>query len=246
MANFSKWIGATLGWSFGGPIGAALGFILGSVIDGVKFEQIEIDPRQGKQRPPTQSGDFEVSLLILSAIVMKSDGEVDAREKEFVRKQFIAMYGAKRANNAFKLFNEIIRRDNISARQVAQQIRMYMDHPSRLQLVHYLFNIAKADGYVNDLEEAKIRQIAGYLGISSRDYNSIKAMFYDSSDANYKILEIAKTATNDEVKKAYRKMAKKYHPDKVRHLGTEHQKGAEEMFKKIQKAYEAIQAERGI
>lgn len=246
MANFSKWIGATLGWSFGGPIGAALGFILGSVIDGVNFEQIEIDPRQGRNKIQTQSGDFEVSLLILSAIVIKSDGKVDKREQEFVRQQFTSMYGTRRANNAFKLFNEIIRRDNISTRQVAQQIRMYMDHPSRLQLLHYLFNIARADGHVNDLEEAKINQIANYLGISSRDYDSIKAMFYDSSDANYKILEIAKTATDDEVKKAYRKMAKKFHPDKVRHLGTEHQKGAEEKFKRIQKAYEAIQLERGL
>jgi DnaJ like chaperone protein len=121
-----------------------------------------------------------------------------------------------------------------------------MDHPSRLQLVHYLFNIAKADGYVNELEEAKIQQIANYLGISYADYNSIKAMFYDSSDANYKILEITKDVTDDEVKKAYRKMAKKYHPDKVQHLGEEHQKGAEEKFKSIQKAYEAIQTERGL
>ena len=121
-----------------------------------------------------------------------------------------------------------------------------MDHPSRLQLVHFLFNIARVDGYVNDLEENKIHQIAGYLGISPRDYSSIKAMFYDSSDANYKILEITKTATDQELKKAYRTMAKKYHPDKVRHLGKEHQKGAEEKFKRVQKAYEAIQAERGL
>ncbi len=246
MANFSKWIGATLGWSFGGPIGAAIGFILGTVVDGVKFEQIKIDPYQRGRKPQTQSGDFEVSLLILAAIVMKADGKVDEREKEFVRRQFISMYGERRANNAFKLFKEIIRKNNISTRQISLQIRRFMDHPSRLQLVHFLFNIAKSDGFVNDLEENKIRQIASYLGISSRDYSSIKAMFYDSSDANYKILEISKNATDQELKKAYRKMAKKYHPDKVRHLGQEHQKGAEEKFKRIQKAYEAIQAERGL
>lgn len=246
MANFSKWIGATLGWTFGGPIGGVLGFVLGSVIDGVKFEQIDIDYQQKGTKPQTQSGDFEVSLLILSAIVIKADGKADKREQEFVRRQFISMYGKTRANNAFKLFNEIIRKDNISARQVSLQIRRFMDHPSRLQLLHFLFNIAKSDGYVNDLEEQKIRQIAGYLGINHRDYDSIKAMFYDSSDANYKILEISKTATDDEVKKAYRKMAKKFHPDKVRHLGKEHQKGAEEKFKRIQKAYEAIQSDRGL
>jgi len=247
MANFTKWIGATLGWSFGGPIGAILGFVMGSVIDGVKFEKIEYSkatPRR-RQQAQTKSGDFEVSLLVLAAIVMKADGKVDNREKEFVRRQFIGMYGETRARNAFKLFSGIIQKENVSARQIAMQIRRHMDHPSRLQLLHFLFNIAKADGFVNDLEEQKIRQIASYLGISQRDYTSIKAMFYNSSDANYKILEITKTASAIEIKKAYRKMAKKYHPDKVRHLGDEHQKGAEEKFKRIQRAYEEIQKERG-
>ena len=246
MANFTKWIGATLGWSFGGPIGAILGFIVGSVVDGVQFETIDTSNSSRRRKPQTQSGDFEVSLLVLAALVIKADGRADKREQEFVRQQFIAMYGARRASNAFKLFNEIMRKDTISTRQVALQVRQYMDHPSRLQLLHFLFNIAKSDGYVNDLEEKKINQIATYLGINPRDYVSIKAMFYDSSDANYKILEITKTATSQEIKKAYRKMAKKYHPDKVRHLGEEHQKGAEEKFKRIQKAYEAIQQERGL
>ena len=247
MANFTKWIGATLGWTMGGgPIGAILGFIVGSVIDGVQFETIDTSRSSHRRKPQTQSGDFEVSLLVLAALVIKADGRADKREQKFVRQQFIAMYGARRASNAFRLFNEIMRKDNISTRQVALQVRQYMDHPSRLQLLHFLFNIAKSDGHVNDLEEEKIRQIATYLGINPRDYASIKAMFYNSSDANYKILEITKEATNDQLKKAYRKMAKKYHPDKVRHLGEEHQKGAEEKFKRIQKAYEAIQEERGL
>ena len=126
------------------------------------------------------------------------------------------------------------------------QIRQNLTHASRLQLIHFLFGIAKADGFVTEPEVHAIKIIAGYFYINQRDFESIKAMFYDSSDANYKILEISKTATDAEVKKAYRKMAKKYHPDKVQHLGKEHQKGAEEKFKRIQKAYEAIQAERGI
>jgi DnaJ like chaperone protein len=246
MANFSKWIGATLGWSFGGPLGAALGFILGSVVDGVKFQTEPYNSPKTRQKTQTQSGDFEVSLLVLAAIVIKADGNIDQRELRFVRQQFISMYGKTRAANAFKLFNGIIKKNDISTRQISLQIRRYMDHPSRLQLLHFLFNIAKADGFVNDLEEEKIRQISSYLGINSRDYASIKAMFYDNSDAHYKILEISKSATDIEVKKAYRKMAKKYHPDKVRHLGVEHQKGAEEKFKQIQKAYETIQAERGL
>ncbi len=94
-------------------------------------------------------------------------------------------------------------------------------------------------------EESHIHTIAGYLGISHNDYESIKAMFYKTADSAYKILEIDKTASVDEIKKAYRTMAKKYHPDKVIHLGQEHQKGAEEKFKQVQEAYEQIQKERG-
>ena len=71
-------------------------------------------------------------------------------------------------------------------------------------------------------------------------------MFIVEADSSYKILEVEKTATNDEVKKAYRKMAVKYHPDKVHHLGPEYQKDAQEKFKKINEAYERVKKERGM
>ncbi len=244
--SYSKWIGAALGWSFGGPIGAILGLALGSLIDGMSTEiSSTVFRDQPRQRPQTQPGDFEVSLLILASIVIKADGKQDQRELDFVRNQFVNMYGKERANHAFKLFKEINKQQNISTKQVCLQIRQMMQHASRLQLIHFLFGIAKADEMVTDDEEQQIRTIAGYLGISHNDYESIKAMFYNSSDSAYKILEIDKTATTDDIKKAYRTMAKKYHPDKVIHLGNEHQQGAEEKFKKVQAAYEQLQKERG-
>lgn len=244
--SFTKWIGAALGWSFGGPIGAILGLALGSLFDGMSNGSSDtVYTEQTTQRPQTQPGDFEVSLLILASIVIKADGEQDQRELDYVRQQFVGMYGKERANHAFRLFKEINKQQDISARQVCLQIRQMMQHASRLQLLHFLFGIAKADGQVTQDEVNQIYTIAGYLGISSRDYESIKAMFYDSTDNAYKILEIEKTATNDQIKKAYRTMAKKYHPDKVIHLGKEHQKGAEEKFRQVQAAYEQLQKERG-
>ena len=71
-------------------------------------------------------------------------------------------------------------------------------------------------------------------------------MFVKSADNAYKILEIEKSASNDEVKKAYRTMAKKYHPDRVNTENEAIKKGAEEKFKQVQKAYEQIQRERGM
>jgi DnaJ like chaperone protein len=124
------------------------------------------------------------------------------------------------------------------------QIRQNLTHASRLQLVHFLFGIAKSDGNVVEVEVNAIKTIASYLYISLNDFESIKAMFYEDSESAYKILDIEKSATNDDVKAAYRKMVKKYHPDKLQHLGPEHIKGAEEKFKQVQKAYEQIQKER--
>jgi DnaJ like chaperone protein len=155
------------------------------------------------------------------------------------------MYGKERANKAFQLFKGMMKKQ-VSSRQVCIQIRQHMPHSSRLQLIHFLFGIAKADEYVSDIEVDEIRKIAGYLYVNQYDFESIKAMFYKSSDSAYKILEVETSVTDSELKTAYRKMVKKYHPDKLIGLGDEHLKGAKEKFQRIQEAYEAIKKERGI
>ena len=246
MGNFVKWLGAGLGFAVGGPIGSVLGFVVGNFIDGFSREDIERARTFRTSVSNVESGDFEISLLLLSAVVIKADGKVNQTELSYVRNHFKSMYGEERASHAFKLFNGFIKNNNFSTRQVCMQIRQNMTHASRLQLVHFLFGIAKADGAVIEVEVNAIKTIASYLYISPQDFESIKAMFYDSSESAYKILEIEKTATNDELKAAYRKMVKKYHPDKLQHLGDEHVKGAEDKFKQVQKAYEQIQKERGI
>ena len=247
MGSFTKWLGAGLGFTLGGPIGSIIGFAVGSFVDGVSKEDVlkEYQEAQRRGATNTQSGDFEISLLILASVVIKADGKVDQRELNFVRGQFVGMYGKERANHAFKLFKGIIKKE-VSAHQVCVQIRQHMPHASRLQLLHFLFGIAKSDQQVVNAEVNEIKKIAGYLNINQNDFESIKAMFYDESDSAYKILEIAKSSTDDEVKKAYRKMVKKYHPDKLQGIGAEHLKGAEEKFLQIQNAYEKIKNERGI
>jgi len=251
--GFSKWIGGALGWSLGGPIGAIIGVAVGSMFDaasgrekGLFTDEHETQNRNYRRTVyNTRSGDFEVSLLVLASIVIKADGKQDQRELDYVRQQFVGMYGKERANHAFRLFKNIAKQKHISTREVCLQIRQMMDHPARLQLIHFLFGIAKADGLVTADEEQQINIMAGYLGINALDYESIKAMFYKNSDHAYKVLEIDTSATVEEIKKAYRKMAKKYHPDKVGHLGEAHKKGAEDKFMQVQEAYEQIQKEKG-
>lgn len=251
MGKFAKWLGAGAGFTLGGPIGGIIGFVVGSFIDGVSVEDFTQEQQEYQQRQHqgtrgrATSGDFEISLLILASVVIKADGRIDRRELDYVRMYFVKMYGKERANHAFKLFNGIIKKQ-ISTRQVCLQIRQHMSHSTRLQLLHFLFGIAQADGQVTGSEEQEIRKIASYLYINEYDYASIKAMFYNESDSAYKMLEITKQASDEEVKKAYRKMAKKYHPDKLQNLGEEHKKGANEKFQKIQAAYEQIKKERGL
>ena len=121
-----------------------------------------------------------------------------------------------------------------------------MDHPSRLELMHVLFGLSASDGEIHPEEIKIIHIIANYLNISKKDYESIKAIFIKDIDSAYKILEISSSASDSEVKKAYRKMAVKYHPDKVAHLGKEIQKTAEEKFKAVNNAYQQLKKGRNI
>ena len=120
-----------------------------------------------------------------------------------------------------------------------------MDHPKRMLLLQYLYGISNADGEVHPDELDLIRMIAKYLGISNKDRLSIEQAFHNVSDP-FKVLEIERTATDSEVKKAYRRLASKFHPDKIGDLGESHKAKAKERFLQIQEAYEQIKKTRGI
>jgi DnaJ like chaperone protein len=91
-------------------------------------------------------------------------------------------------------------------------------------------------------------RIAAIFGISHADFESLKAPHFKNIDPSwaYKTLEIEPTATDDEVKKAYRRMAMKYHPDKVHELGEDIKKSATEKFRSVNEAYESIKKTRNI
>ena len=238
---FGKWLGGGLGFVMGGPIGGLLGFIVGSVIDSTTGTTTEYSSTPRK----TAQGDFGVSLLVLVAAVMKADGAVVKSELDYVKQFFVRQFGKESAKEAILLLKDILKQD-IMVRDICVQISKNMDYSSRLQLLHLLFNVSLADGKVNKAETELIEKISGALGISSSDFVSIRNMFIPETDSSYKILEVEPSATNDEVKKAYRKMAMKYHPDKVSHLGDDFRKTADEKFKKVNEAYEKIKKERNM
>ena len=242
MAKFGKWIGGGLGWAFLGPLGGLLGFALGAMLDNQ-----QADPQQAtyQRRTRTTQGDFLTSLIVLIAAVMKSDGRVLKSELDFVKRYFIQAFGAEMAQEATLLLRDVLNQ-NIPTDEISRQIGRYMDYSSRLQLLHLLQGICQADGMVSEMEQKTVEQIAYHMGIRSEDFRSMKSMHQDDLESAYAVLEVSPEATDEELKKAYRKMAVKYHPDKVAYLGEEIRRGANEKFQKLNEAWEKVRKARGI
>jgi DnaJ like chaperone protein len=242
-----KWLGAIAGFAYRGIIGAIGGYLIGSLIDSMFFSKktsgstSTIFKQQGQTVSP---GDFELNLLSLCSIVIKADGSVSQGELDYVRRYFVQSYGKERANATFRTFNDVIKNREVNAQRICEYLVQRTRREVRLQIVHFLFGIAQADGRVSEREVEQIAQIAGYLRLSRGEFESLKAMFFKSAESAYTILELEKSATDAEVKKAYRDMAKKYHPDKLQHMDDAYRQGAEEKFRNVQEAYETIQKER--
>ena len=186
-----------------------------------------------------------MSLLVLVAAVMKADGKILKSELDYVKKFMVHNFGEASATEAVKMLRDLLKQ-TIPVNEVCRQIKQNMNYSARLQLLHFLFGIAQADGDVDANEKELIGRISMEMGITDKDYESIQAMFVPNTEGDYKILEIEPTASNEELKKAYRRMAMKYHPDKVGNLGDDFQKAANEKFQKVNQAYENIKKERKI
>ena len=228
---------AGIGWWMFGPIGGLVGMILGNLVNSSSSELTinRTTPRDG----------FVVSLLVLMAAVMKSDGKILKSELDYIKGQLVHMIGEEKAAEALLMLRDMLKKD-IPLLEVCHQIRINVDYQAKIQLLHLLFGLGKSDGSLGNQEINTIKLISGNLGISESDYQSVLNMFYDNLDSAYKVLEILPDCTDEEVKKAFRKMAIRFHPDKVTHLGEEFQGAANEKFQKVNEAYEKIKKERGL
>lgn len=249
-----KWIGGVLGWVVLGPLGALLGYLVGSAVDGYIERSSESSDgntsrtntyRRSTYSATEQRNSFLVSLLVLSAAVIKADGKTLQSELDYVKDFVRRNFGEDAVPEAMRMLEQLTRQE-VNIYSVGPQIAQYMNYSQRLQLFHYLVQIAMADGHFDKKEKGVLEAIGATIGLGQADYESVIAMFYKETNAAYTVLEISANATDDEVRAAYRKMAMKNHPDKVATLGPDVQKAAAEKFRQVQEAYETIKRERGM
>lgn len=241
----------------GSILGGILGFFVGAGIDNYQRLMKNVQNQNGGRRVSPEdmfafyqqrstTNDVPTMLMALSAAVMKADGKVLKAELNYVKAFFNQQFGPQFSQQHLQTLKRFLDSNEIPLQRICNDIRMRMQPEVRVQLLHYMFGIAKADGDVSPSEINVIGRIANMLGVSQSDFESVKNMFYRNVDSDYKVLGLEPDATDEEVKKAYRKMAIKFHPDKVSQMGEEYEKGAKEKFQQIQDSYDAIKKRRGM
>lgn len=252
----AKWIGGIIGFMAGGPLGALAGYALGSLFDtstNGSFRQAQT----GDGGYAGQRNSFLFSMLVMASYIIKADGRVMHSEMNYVRRFLRTNFGEASVHegerillNLFEQRKQMESQDPLafknSIRDCGAQIAANLPYEARLQLLDFLVNIAKSDGKVCGKELAALKEVARYMGLSAEEVESMLNLGGNSLDGAYKVLEVEPTATNEEVRASYRRLALKHHPDKVAMLGDDIKKAAEEKFQSINNAKEMIYKARGI
>ncbi len=250
--GYAKWIGGAVGWALGGPIGGVMGYWLGKMFSDDSLARDDGHQTMGGKQPrgtrnqtrQTRSGDFALSMVVLSAAVMQADRRLLKSELDYVKQFFRTNFGQAQAEQLTLALREALK-NPVDVRGVCMQIRANMPHAKRLLLLQYLYGIAQADRNVDLREVELIRRMASFLGVSDKDRASIEAPFHSDKPDSYTVLEIGRDASDADIKKAYRRLALKFHPDKVRDMGEAYAKQAETRFLEVQEAYESLKKIRG-
>ena len=247
--SLGKWILGGLGFAVGGPIGALIGVLIASAFETTKpaVDSNERPRASSRRQQRTTQGDIRVSIIVLIACVIKADGRVLKAEVNSIKPFLVRSFGEEGAKQALQLLKELLNQQ-IDPAAVAKQIGRHINYSTRLELINLLLQVANADGNLDPQELSVIEQIVINMAVQNADYQSILALYQRHKDTNwaYTALEIQPSATDEEVKKAYRRMAMKYHPDKVANAGEEIRQQATEKFRGINEAYEHIKNQRGL
>lgn len=236
MAKYEKWLGAGLGWAItGNPLGGLLGFLAGHVIES----------KAGKAEPSANDiSEIEANLLVLASYMIKADGKVSLSEIEFTQQFLNKYFGEEHSARRAQMLHHCLQKE-YDLTVVCDQLRLYTEHATRIQVVRFMFDLAQSDGELTQRENYFIFKIAGYLTVNDVDFERIKQEHTAKHSSVYDVLGIANHATPAEIRNAYRQLVLKYHPDRNTSATESEKKKLALRFQQIQEAYEKIKAERG-
>lgn len=253
--KLGKWIGGIMGFMAMGPLGALAGYAIGSLFDKAAHAPENMDA--GNETYTGQRNSFLFSLLVMASYIIRADGKIMHSEMEFVRRFLRTNFGEDAvAEGEQILLNLFEQRKRMEAtnpyafqntiRECGAQIAANMSYEERLQLLSFLAQIARSDGNVCAAEIDALKEVAQSMQLSAKEVESMLNLSGNSLEEAYKVLEVEPTATDDEVRAAYRRLALKHHPDRVATLGEDIRKAAEEKFQSINNAKERIYKARGM
>lgn len=251
------WNGAIIGGCIGSWFGRWPGFVIGGVIG----HFVEESARKGKSVRKSPDVVFCASAAAMLAKMAKADGRISKVEISAVEAAF-AKLGFSRAARSYAI--DVFRKakdDSHSIYEYAGDFASVVGNGDvRVIFYEMLWDIACADGDLSATEKNILERITPYLKISSEWFGVFyRERFYsssrdrsayrrdDMSDA-YSQLGVSPSASDDEVRKAYRSLAKRYHPDtlKAQGLPEEMVARANERMSKINAAWSAVKKERGL
>lgn len=259
-----QWIGGVLGWILtgGSPLGALAGFFIGKMfsegMDNVNtFDNsgtFDGNRMRGAERREGDRNSFLFSMLVLASYIIRADGKIMHSEMEAVRQMLRQNFGEMAVQQGDqilrRLFDEAREQGDYrykqTIRESCQQVALHVDYSGRLQLLNFLVMIAQADGRLPQEEINALKECAQWMNMSPSEVDSLLNLGHDDLESAYKVLGVSPQATDEELKKAYRKLALEHHPDRVAKLGDDVRKAAEKKFQEINAAKERVWKARGM
>lgn len=242
-------LGGVIGWALAGPLGGIVGSIIGgSVRGGIGTSgmagRIGPSPMPGSAQRGNDGPSAAIALVVLMAAVTRADDRVSRGEVSYVKNFLIQSFGRDNAGDLMQVYKQALEKD-LDLTPICRQVRAALPPAAVGQLIHALIGLVQADQEAHDSEIAVVREIAGRLGMSADELARIEAMYWSDATHAYQVLGARKSDSMDEIKSKYRELVKKYHPDKVGHLGAEFRELANTKFRQVQEAFETIEKSRG-